>query len=161
TNPAGGKVLRGHRGEVRALQFVAGGPADQPLLVSAAIERAGGELSGALRLWDAKAGGKALASVGELPSASVFPGLPAWGPGAKRRQVRGAVAWQQAGDKIGYLRLWDADTGKLVGWEDGQFNNTAALMGVGDSVSILTGNFGGPRKETATGRLRLWRFPVR
>src|SRR5260370_576526 len=51
-NPAGGKVLRGHEGEVRALAFAPAGEGKPPLLVSAAIERNGGPAAGAVRLWD-------------------------------------------------------------------------------------------------------------
>src|SRR4051812_40103381 len=44
-NPAGGKVLRGHEGEVRALAFAPARDGKPPLLVSAAIERGRGKPS--------------------------------------------------------------------------------------------------------------------
>ncbi len=72
-NPAGGKVLRGHRGGVRTLAFLPPSQGKSPLLVSAALEPdEAGKPVGTVRLWDAAAGkmlGGALESAGLRDSA--------------------------------------------------------------------------------------------
>src|SRR5438105_11628108 len=76
-NPAGGKVLRGHRGEVRALAFAPSSKGKPPLLVSAATEREGIRRFGGLRVWDVAAG-KVLAERTDLPARATRPGLAVW-----------------------------------------------------------------------------------
>src|SRR6516164_1717574 len=111
-NPAGGKVLRGHRGEVRALTFAPGQQGKPPLLVSAATERDGDRRFGGLRLWDVAGGGPSLAERTDLPAREARPGLAVWHTGPGQAQVRVAVAWrEEAAAGESYLRLWDPDAG--------------------------------------------------
>jgi WD40 repeat protein len=155
TNPAGGHVLRGHHGAIRALAFAPSGE-DQPLLVSAAVEQGEGKPFGSLRLWDVRAA-KTLAQVDRLPSVRERPGLAVWRTGNKPLQMRVAVAWPEPEAKTGYLRLWDPSAGGdevYQGWEEGTLLSVAALLGNG---RVLTGGFGGRRGEES-GRLRLWKF---
>jgi WD40 repeat protein len=149
-NPAGGKVLRGHQGEVRALAFAPASKGQPPLLVSAATEREGARRFGGLRLWDAAAG-KALAERTDLPSTEARPGLSIWRTGPGATPVRVAVAWPEEGaDKPNYLRLWDPGTNTLQGWEADRHTQTAALLGPDGDAGVLTGGLG-----AGGGRLRV------
>jgi hypothetical protein len=153
-NPAGGKVLRGHRGEVRALAFAPAQKGKPPLLVSAATERDGSRRFGGLCLWDAAAGGPPLAERTDLPARDVRPGLAVWHTGPGATQVRAAVAWREEGNaKESYLRLWSPETGSLRAWEADAYTQTAALVGHDDGASVLAGGVG-----PAGGRLGLWHF---
>src|SRR5262245_5968327 len=152
-NPAGGKVLRGHRGEVRALAFAPATKGKPPLLVSAASERDGGRRFGGLRLWDA-ATGKLLAARTNLPGNATRPGLAIWHTGREATQVRVAVAWPEEDTaKEGSLRLWDPDADSLRAWENDRFGRTAVLLGLAGGADVLAGGFG-----PDAGRLRVWHF---
>ena len=99
-NQAGGKVLRGHQGEVRKLAFAPQRAGKPPLLVSAAIERGTGKPFGSVRLWDVENGGEALAMLEKLPA-------PAGGAGAgcmahRRRQDRRACGDRLARNRSGH-----------------------------------------------------------
>jgi hypothetical protein len=170
-NPAGGKVLRGHRGGVRALAFLPAAKGKPPLLVSAGVDRDGAKLYGTLRLWDVAAGGKPLAEVTDprtaqrkdrLQPVSTRPGLAAWHTGPGPRDVRVAVAWpekapeEKDADKPGYLRLWDASPGAdpWQRWENDAYGWTAALLDQdGGAARVLLGG-----AEEKGGRLRAFRF---
>jgi WD40 repeat protein len=163
TNPAGGKVLRGHEGEVRALAFAPERPGKPPLLVSAAVERGRGTPSGSVRLWDVEKGGEALAVLEKLPARPEGPGLAVWHTGDGNKDVRVAIAWPETDPdaKEGDLRLWDAAVegkGRLQAWASGPWNTTAAFLGFeGDEPRVLAGSvrkFG----DTVTGGLRVLRF---
>jgi WD40 repeat protein len=154
-NPAAGKVLRGHRGEVRALAFAPPSKGKPPLLVSAATERDGARRFSGLRLWDAAAG-KFLAARDGLSAKVIRPGLAVWHTGPAATQIRCAVEWPEEDDaKKGSFHLWDPSPGAvaLQGWEDDRFNQTAALVGEEDGVRVLTGGLG-----PDSGRLRVWRL---
>ena len=154
-NPAGGKVLRGHRGEVRALAFAPGQQGKPPLLVSAATERDGDRRFGGLRLWDVAGGGPSLAERTDLPAREARPGLAVWHTGPGPAQVRVAVAWrEEAAAGESYLRLWDPDAGARQEWEADPFTQTAALVPQDDGARVLTGGLG----PNSDGRLRVWRF---
>jgi WD40 repeat protein len=155
-NPAGGKVLRGHRGEVRALAFAPARKDKPPLLVSAATERDGERRYGGLRLWDAAAG-KLLAERNDLPARVTRPGLAAWHTGPGPTQVRVAVAWPEADDKKPCaLRLWAPGPGDdpRQGWEADRLTRTVALLGErGGAADLLAGGY-----EAPFGRLGAWRL---
>jgi WD40 repeat protein len=154
-NPAGGKVLRGHRGEVRALAFASGRQGKPPLLVSAATEREGNRRFGGLRLWDITAG-MSLAERNDLPTTATRPGLAIWHTGAKPDEVRVAVAWpEEDPKKQSYFRLWDPSIrgDNLSGWECDPYTMTTALLRQGDGVEVLMGGLG-----RSSGRLRTWHF---
>jgi WD40 repeat protein len=160
-NPAGGIVLRGHRGEVRALTFAPASKGKPPLLVSAATERDGTRRFGGLRLWDV-ATGKVVAECPDLPAMvarpglGIRPGLAVWNTGPEMSQVRVAVAWPEEDDKKpSYLRLWDTSPGvdPLRGWEDDRFTQTVALLGQNDGATLLTGGYA---SRSRSGRLRVW-----
>ncbi|MCE9530769.1 MAG: hypothetical protein K8T89_06545 [Planctomycetes bacterium] len=156
-NPAGGKVLRGHRGEVRALQFVPGGDGKQPILVSAATERDGNKRFGGLRLWDV-ATGKSIAERNDLPAKDTQPGLAAWRTGEKAIQVAVAVAWPEVdASKPSLLRLWNAEADALQAQETDRFTRKVVLLAQeADRAGILTGGFG-----TQFGRLRIVPFSAK
>jgi WD40 repeat protein len=154
-NPAGGKVLRGHRGEVRALAFAPAAVGQAPLLLSAATQREGARQFGGLRLWDVTTG-QTLAERDDLPANAARPGLAVWrtGPGAIRVCI--AVAWpEEPATKPGSLRLWDPSSGAqpLQAWEDDPFTQTLALMSQSGGIRLLTGGFG-----PESGRLRVWQL---
>jgi WD40 repeat protein len=162
-NPAGGKVLRGHRGEVRALAFAPGDKVNPPLLISAATERDGAKRFGGLRLWNVAAG-TLLAERNDLPAKVTRPGLAGWRTGPGPNQVRVAVAWPEARPKTetpaerlknpDYLYLWDpASADKPIRyWQADYFTQTAALIGHDAGAKVLTGGFAG------AGRLVAWQF---
>jgi WD40 repeat protein len=157
-NPAGGKVLRGHRGEVRALAFAPARKGQPPLLVSAATEREGAKHFGGLRLWDVAAG-KLLAERTDLPATKARPGLAVWPTGPGATQIRVAVAWP--GDQPKEppftqddLHVWDPGTNRLPSWKCDPFTQTAVLLAKDGNVSVLTGGFVWP----SGGRLREWDF---
>jgi WD40 repeat protein len=154
-NPAGGKVLRGHRGEVRALAFAPARQGKAPLLVSAASERDGEHHFGGLRLWDAAAG-KLLAERTDLPAKPGRPGLAVWQTGPAATQVRVAVAWPEENNKQSYFRLWDAgpNAEPLQVWKENRFTRTAVLLGEDGGASVLTAGLG----PDDAGRLRIWRL---
>jgi hypothetical protein len=152
-NPAGGRVLRGHRGEVRAIEFAPSQAGKPSLLVSAATERDGAKRFGGLRLWDV-ATGALLAERNDLPAKETRPGLAVWHTGPGARQVRVAVAWPED-EGAPMLRLWDTAPGAepMQRWGNDRFPYIAALLGQGrdGAASILCGGFG-----DGTGRLRQW-----
>jgi WD40 repeat protein len=154
-NPAGGKVLRGHRGEVRALAFAPAMKGKPPLLVSAATERDQDKVFGGIRLWDVAAG-KLLAKRNDLPGKKVRPGLALWHTGPGEKQIRVAVAWREkdSGDQD-YLRLWDASqsTESLQGWVADKLTQTVALLNQEAGATLLTGGLG-PK----AGQLSVWQI---
>jgi WD40 repeat protein len=153
-NPAGGKVLRGHEGEVRALAFAPFQQGNPPLLVSAASERHGDHRFGGLRLWDVESGKLLAQRTDDLPATESRPGLAVWHTGAGTAQVRVAVAWPEKDNKKdSYLRLWDASPGAvpLQGWVDDHFTQTVALLSQDNGARLLTGGFG-----NQAGRLQVW-----
>jgi WD40 repeat protein len=154
-NPAGGKVLRGHRGSVRALAFAPAAAGKPPLLVSAAVEREGGKVFGGMRLWDV-ASGKSLADCEDLPPRKTRPGLAVWRAGEGAAAVRVAVAWPEAGNAgPDYLRLWDAAAGAAPRkWNADRFTMTAALLRQDGGAKVLTGGL----DPANHGRLRAWSF---
>jgi WD40 repeat protein len=157
-NPAGGKVLRGHHGEVRALAFAPAAADKPPLLVSAATERVGGRRFGGLRLWDVAAG-KELANRDDLQATDTRPGLAVWRTGPGATAVRVAVAWPEAKNaKTGSLRLWDPAPGAdpLQKWGGDAGTTTAVLVGSDPRAAVLTG--GSNHAGNWDGRLRVWRF---
>jgi WD40 repeat protein len=175
TNPAGGKVLRGHEGEVRALAFAPERPGKPPLLVSAAIERGRGAASGSVRLWDIEKGGEPLAVLDKLPSPPLEkerPGLAVWHTGDGNKQIRAVIVWPSfelndqvkiadIKDEQGRLFVWDAagGDGALQRWTMGPGNSTAALLGfAGDEPRVVTGRVGKFGDNTVTGGLWVWRF---
>src|SRR5580692_1049566 len=90
-NQAGGKVLRGHQGEVRSLVFAPERAGKPPLLVSAAFEHGRGKKPfGSVRLWDVEKGGEALAVLENLPG----PPLPPLRP-----EGPGLAVWHTGDDK--------------------------------------------------------------
>src|SRR5262249_25570959 len=136
-NPAGGKVLRGHRGPVRALAFAPPAAGKPPLLVSAAVEREGSKVFGGIRLWDV-ASGKSLAICDDLPPRKTRPGLAVWRPGPGADAVRVAVAWPEAGNAgPDSLRVWDAAAGAAPRkWNADRFTMTAALLRLDDGAKV-------------------------
>ncbi len=140
------KPLVGHLGPVLALAFAPAMAGKPPLLVSAAKEwdSAAGKYTGAVRLWDA-ASGKYLGGA-QLAFALRRPALVAWHTGAEIRQLRVAVAW---GDAQNRLRTWDVAKNTLVDAPDGDLNNVA-VAGPAPG-ELLTG---------CIGRLKQWRLPV-
>ena len=160
SNPAGGKVLRGHQGEVRALAFAPASYKDKekpPLLVSAANDYSRKESFGSLRLWDVKTG-KVLASYNELPACSSLPGLAVWHTGVEPRQLRVAFAWSEKEKEAnGRMRLWDAapEPTELNRWKSDNFGVAAALLDVSpDGVARVVAGGYGPKE----GQLRVWNF---
>jgi WD40 repeat protein len=159
-NPAGGKVLRDHPGEVRALAFAPSWKDKAPVLVSAATEYDGDRDVGGLRLWDVAAGkpftDTPLAKYTGLPvEKDARPGLAIWhtGPGAK--QIRVAVAWREKNPEHSYIRLWDPSTDAPPGQVKADTRTrTAVLLSQGPEPSVLTGGLG-PDGE---GRLGAWQF---
>jgi WD40 repeat protein len=151
-NPAAGKVLRGHRGEIRALQFAPQRKGKPPLLVSAATERDGARRFGGLRIWNINTG-KSLASRTDLPARAVPPGLAVWHTGAEPTQLRAAVAWPEENPKDDPLfRLWSPSADRpLQAWTADRFTQTAALLS--PDGNVLVGGFG-----PTGGRLRTWKF---
>ncbi len=150
-NPAGGKVLRGHFGEVRALAFAPSAPGKPPLLVSAATNLNVKQPSCSLCLWDV-VGGKRLAERLDMPRKVARPGLAVWHTGPGLLQVRVAVAWPEESDKKSYLRLWDPspNADPLQRWKADDFTRTAVLAG---RDGVLVGGIG-----PSAGRLTLWHF---
>jgi WD40 repeat protein len=153
-NPAAGKVLRGHRGEVRALQFVPSGKDGAPLLLSTATERDGKRRYGGLRLWDVNAE-KTLAQRDDLPAHTFPPGLAVWRIGPAPTQIRAAVLWLEEDPKKGsFFRLWEPDAEKpLRAWDSDPASIPAALIPDADDARVLVGGAG-----RTSGRLRTWRF---
>ncbi|HEY1859457.1 MAG TPA: hypothetical protein VGG61_03840 [Gemmataceae bacterium] len=101
-------MLRGHRGEVRALAFAPARSGKPPLLVSTATERAGAKLYGGVRLWDLETG-KLLAERNDLPTrVEPPPGLAVWHMGAQPEEIHVAIAWPAEDDKDKvHLRIWN------------------------------------------------------
>ena len=112
SDPVSGIVLRGHRGEVRALAFAPARPNKPALLASTATERDGANRYGGLRLWNVETG-KLLAERHDLPAVlEPPPGLVVWHTGPKPEQVRVAVAWpEEDRRKKVSLRVWNPAPG--------------------------------------------------
>ena len=150
-NPAGGRVVRGQAGEVRALAFARPGPAGGPALVTAGLEwQPDGRQVGAVHVFDA-ATGKELAARTGLPATDVPPGLAAWPHGGG---VRVAIAWERAEVKNGQalpapgkFLLWDAAGGDPKELDDGALNSTLTVRyapGGGGGVRVVTtGSYSG------------------
>jgi WD40 repeat protein len=115
TNPAGGKVLRGHEGEIVGLAFAPAHPDKPPLLVSAGRERSAKAIAGSMRLWDVKTGTE-LARGNGLPGTLARVNVAVWHTGAAPRQLRVAFAWAAEGE-AGALRLWDAENAGFSSWD--------------------------------------------
>jgi WD40 repeat protein len=158
-NPAGGKVLRGHHGEVRALAFAPAYKDKPPLLLSAATERAGERRFGGLRLWDA-ASGQLLAQREDLPARITRPGLALWHTGPAVRQVRVAITWPEPDvSQPSSLRLWDLGpaTEARQGWETDRYTQTVAFLGTEDGGRLLTGGLEvDAQGQPGNGRLLAW-----
>jgi WD40 repeat protein len=132
----GGKVLRGHTGTVRALAFAPGGAGNKPVLVSAALERGKGRLTGAAVVWDVEKGSP-VARLNGLPGIPALPGLVVRRLGDGPKDLRVTIAWPEK-DKPGSLRVWDPGAAgkEPVLWEEGKYNSTAAGIG---ADRLLTG----------------------
>ncbi len=151
TNPNGGKVLRGHQGEVRALAFADPSPKDGPALVSAGLERGeGGKPVGVLRVWDVAAG-KEIAVRSGLPGTPTRPGLAVWSTDGGKKALRVAVAWPETDPKTtGDLRVWTVAANEVRAFPDGAFNLPLAVR---RDASIVSGGFGSDAGGAASGRL--------
>lgn len=168
----GGRVLRGHRGPVRALHFAQGTPADRPILISAAVEpeefakepeqpRNGKAVTpqkpaeqGVVRVWDIVAG-KELARRSDFPPTLTLPRLAAWTQGDAGLNV--AVAWPNPNPaKAGELRVWNVSSGELRTSPDGWFNRPLILCqtpvkgGASTVSAIISGSFR-PLSDAAAG----------
>jgi WD40 repeat protein len=159
-DPSAGKVLRGHRGEVRALAFAPARAGKPPLLVSAATEREGSRRYGGLRLWNVETG-KSLADRTDLPTrVEPPPGLAVWHTGAKPEQVRVAVAWPPDDDKDKVsLHVWIptvAASEAIERWEADRYTRPLALLAQDGDTRLLLGGLG-PKE----GRLQVWNFGQR
>ncbi|HVK12978.1 MAG TPA: hypothetical protein VM597_29765 [Gemmataceae bacterium] len=156
TNPNGGKVLRGHQGEVRALAFSDPSPGGGPVLVSAGLERGdNGKPVGVARAWDV-ATGKEIAARTGFPAAPTRPGLAAWPVGGGKKGVRVAVAWPEPDPKTpGELRVWDVAENTVQTFPDGAFNLPLAFRpGRQGAAAIVSGGFWNePGGSPASGRL--------
>ncbi len=142
--PNGGKVLRGHQGEVRSLAFADPSPAGGPVLVSASVERApNGQFDGLVRVWDLTTSKEIISRTG-LPSTRARPGLAAWPAGDGPKDFRVAIAWQKPDPKSGgELILWDVAANKVSPFDDGALN---LPLGVrrgpkGSAVEVISGGF--------------------
>ncbi len=137
--------LVAHLGPVLAMAFAPAAAGKPPLLVSAAGEWDGatGRHIGAVRLWDAAAG-QYLGGV-QVPFALRRPALVAWHSGPEIRQLRIAIAW---GDAQNRLRTWDVAQNVLAEAADGDLNNVAVEGPT--PGQLLTG---------CVGRLKLWQMP--
>ncbi len=159
-NPEGGKVLRGHRGEVRALAFAQGQPEKSPILASTATEREGARRYGGLRLWDVMSG-KQLAELTDLPARpEPPPGLVAWHTGPKPEDVRVAVAWpaDKDADKVS-LRIWDPSAPaakRISAYEADRFSRPLALLGTQGTPRLLIGGLKSEAGQPEQGRLQIW-----
>ena len=175
----GGRVLRGHRGPVRALSFALGTSAERPILISAAVEpeelgkqpnqpRNGeaptkgmpGE-QGVVRVWDIVAG-KEIARRSDFPPTLTLPRLAAWTQGEAGLNV--AVAWPNPNPATaGELRVWNVPSGELRTSPDGWFNRplilrqTAEKRGASTVSAIISGGFRPPEpgKSAGYGRLQI------
>jgi WD40 repeat protein len=123
TTGKGIKLLRGHRGSVRALTFVTGAEG-RPLLISLARERGTEDETGVLRLW-AVDRAESVAESKPLPSpGDGRPALAAWLPGKNARNPVVAVACERQP-----LRLWEPGTNRFqtVGKQE-FFNDTSVFL---------------------------------
>ncbi len=153
--PANGKVLRGHRGEVRALAFAPARAGEPQLLVSSATERMGTRRYGGLHLWNVE-NGKVVAERNDLPErVEPPPGLAVWFTDTKPEEVRVAIAWPQAKgiDKVD-LRIWNPkaklDEAMVVRKAD-RYTRPLALLTLGSEPRMLAGGLG-----SGVGRLQVW-----
>jgi WD40 repeat protein len=158
-NPGAGKVLRGHRGEVRALAFAPASKGKPPLLVSAATERTLDPDShkewrfGGVRLWDVATGKMVGRGRSDLPATEIPPGLAVWHTGPGIDQVRVALAWQEEAGKKPSLYVWDPGyENSLYGFRADPRTATGAWLGSEGGAHIVTGGLGPP------GRLQVWRL---
>jgi WD40 repeat protein len=157
SDSAAGKVLRGHRGEVRSLAFAPARSGKPPLLVSTANERAGAKTYGAVRLWDAESG-KLLAQRNDLPTrVEPPPGLVVWHSGNRPTEVRVAIAWPMDDDlKPVSLRIWKPDLAATEPMDTETadlFARPLALLEKDGKAIVLVGGLGPDQ-----GRLRMWRL---
>lgn len=165
-NPAGGKVLRGHRGEVRTLAFLPPHKDKAPLLVSAATERDRNRRFGGMRLWDVVEG-KLVASTDDLPARIIRPGLAAWHTGPKANEVRVVAAWpedrpqKQSRDDLAknpdYLYVWDPSAVAKPRYSKADhFTQTAVLVrqDPDGGARVLAGGF----DLASSGRLSVWQI---
>lgn len=141
-NPAGGRILRGHRAEVRGLAFAAG--TANPVLVSAAAEPGSdGKPTGVVRVWDAAAGAELAARTGFPPTLTRM-GLAGWPTGAGKKDLAVAVAWPEPDPAAGgRLRLWDVARDAVTEHADGAFNRAVAVLPGADGkpARVVTGGF--------------------
>lgn len=133
TNPNGGKLLRGNRGEVRAVAFANPSPATGPVLVSAATEfDAADRRAGVVRVWDVAKAAEIAVRDG-FPGSPTKPGLAAWPVG---ESVRVAVSWSQPDPKDdGELVVWNAGKKAADTHPAGGYNLGVAVRGGKDLIS--------------------------
>ncbi len=158
SNPAGGKVLRGHQGEVLALAFAPAQGNKPPLLVSASREQLDGQATGTVRVWDVQAGTQ-LAVLSGLPAHLRRPSLAVWHTGGQPRQVRVAISWQEVKEgEPGQFRLWDVAQGQqgLRSFSEGAHNSTLAMLQAGQDVQLITGSF--DMRPPYGGQLMSWQM---
>jgi WD40 repeat protein len=150
-----GTVLRGHRGEVRALAF-APARADKPtLLASTANEREGARTHGDVRLWNVDTG-KVLAERSDLPSrVEPPPGLTVWHTGNRPEEVRVAVGWPEENDKEKVqLRIWKPELRTNESMETipaDRYTRPLAMLEQSGTTRLLAGGLG-----TKQGVLKAW-----
>lgn len=144
--------LRGHPGPVLGLTF-ADGP--QPFLVSAAVEQQGSAPPvGRLRVWDV-ANKKQIASLGNLPTKVVRPGLTAWRVGEEPNAIRVGVAWSDVDQKKDRFRVWDLAKEQLASIESGTFPSAICRLADG-SQQLLTGSINVTDPVSKTGEIAIW-----
>jgi WD40 repeat protein len=143
--------LRGHWGEVLALQFAPG--AGPTLLASAAREwdERRHVSIGAVRLWNVDARKQQNGGIA-LPMPRNRPHLAArrTGPGAHQIQI--AIAWNEQ-DLNGTFRLWDIANNRVyVHLNDGSFSLATALTG----DRIISADMRASDGQSMQGMIRFW-----
>jgi len=140
TDRNGGKVLRGHKGAVRALAFASPSLAAGPVLISAGIEPTDdGKDGGVVRAWEIGTA-KLLGVRGGFPAHETRPGLAGWTVGGKG--LRAAVAWSKKAPEDGNLVVWDVAADAVETFADGAFNLPLAVRGDANGAKeIVSGGF--------------------
>jgi WD40 repeat protein len=142
TNPARGKVLRGHSDAIRGLAFAVG--TKEPILISAAVERGSdGQDTGTIRIWDV-AGEAELAARTGFPANPARLGLGGWATGQGNTELTVAVAWPESDPRRGgKLSLWDVAHNAVTFELEGSFNSVLAVLRSNDGKPsrLLSGGF--------------------